>query len=356
MKWSYLRWCWLVTASSVSLAAADNSPRERAREVDPEVAQIEQLLRPRSLVGEGKSQAAPAAPGPRDMAAQLKTAAARAKAARARRSESDPAAPELAKLEAKALVNAALLGESSLADQAIKIAGEVRADSRVAKRERFEIAANAELLRVRKWHNDMPRLRQERIESARSLIREFPEETGGYEALLNEAQNQDDSAQAAALATELITTPSTPEPIKAIAQLLVDRHALVGQSLFTIVSAALGDSSRIDSARGRPVVLYVWGSWSTGQIDLAKSLGNMPGIAAVGFNIAEDPQAARAFAAREGLPGSLLFKDDDYNGDLAKALTLTVGSPVFICDSSGAIIDVTGDRGDFKAKLQRVQR
>ncbi len=313
---------------------------------DAELDEIHALFRP------GRSEVAGTAPVAltrQEMVARLKHAAEKARTFRQKHTR-NPKALAAKQLEARALLNAALIGEESLEEEAIAAAEEVGRDSRVPIAERFQLATLRELVRTQKWKSDQGKLRLERERSAKRLIEDFPEASGGYEALLREAENHPDATKALALAREVLLSRAPPT-VKVAAQVLVERHALIGQKLHKIAAEALGVDNPFVNASGRVTIVYTWATWSPGAVALAKRLPELaPSAVLVGVCLDSDLSAARALASSEALPGELIFDERGIHSPLVEALKLSSTMPIYVADRNGEIRDVAAERGDMALK------
>lgn len=338
----------------VPAVPASQSESERLN-TDPELEEIETLFRPAPRGGRDHRTNGGASQG--GAASELRAAANKAKAVRLRYPQGHSRAAQARRLEAKALLNAALMGDSGVTEEAVAIAEEARKDTTLPVGERFELAKLRELVRSREFIHDARQLRYQRERSAKRLIEEFPNEAGGYEALLREAENQPEGEKAASLANEILASAAPPH-VKEAAQTLAERYALIGQSFREIASEALGADSPIVAAGGGPTIIYAWATWSPGAIAFAKQLSQTApaGAVLVGVCLDVDVEAARSAAAATGLPGQLVFDAQGVEGVLARRLKLTAGMPVYLTDRHGSIKDVAAERGDIVAKLDSVIR
>lgn len=328
-----------IAASAVTFAQTD----EPAITTDEAWEDLMALFSPSEDASAGES---PATDQTREqLAAHFLYAGDQAKAYREQHPNEPVRVAEAGRLEAMARLNAVLAGDSSAESSALALAEEVKNNSTLAARDRLEVAKLAEFVRNRNLTGDPAALSLARQSSARRLIEAFPNESAGYEALLNEAQNAADDATVSALAAEVVASPA-PEGVKQPAQALLDRQRLVGRSLTDIAAETLGNENVISAGKGRVIVLYTWATWSPGSIERAKSLmilaPEKPVL--VGVNLDDDVEAARAAAQDNNLPGEMIYDARGVESPLAQALQLGRTLPIYLAATSGEIRSVSAER------------
>jgi hypothetical protein len=266
-------------------------------------------------------------------------------------------AAEAKKLEATSVLNSVLAGDNSEESRAMALVADVRRDTSLPASARIQVVELAEVVRLLPVMGDSEKLMAGRLESARRLIEEFPQESGGYEALLRVAENQPNRAKSTALAQELITLPAVA-PLKAAAQAILDRYGLIGRSLTPIATTVLGEVNAIGAAHGRPVLLYTWAMWSPGSVIDAKNLvQTVPaGVALIGINLDQDVARARLHAQQESLPGEQIYDERGFESPLARALKVTASLPAYVTNANGEILEIASESGDVAAKLIPVLR
>ena len=179
-----------------------------------------------------------------------------------------PQAAEARRWEAKSVLTAALLDAAAPSAAETALAAEVRRDTRLPAAARFEVAFLAEMAGETARHlKDRAAALAAREQSARTLMAEFPAQPGGFSLLLQVAGRRT-GAPAASLAREL-TASSAPADLKAAAQDLLDRQALVGRSLATATAGVLGAAKVFESAAGKTLILYTWSPGNPGSIEAA---------------------------------------------------------------------------------------
>lgn len=259
--------------------------------------------------------------------------------------------------EAKCLLNIALAADKSQETRAAKLIGEIRGDSRIPARARFEVVALSEVVRLQSVSADREQFLAASELSARNLIGEFPQETGGYEALFRLAENQPDDAKGAGIAREIMRMPA-PALIKDQVQVYLDRRALIGQSLPEIADGILGAGNPISASKGKSILLYTWASWNPGSVAFARNLIKLAPkeVALVGVNFDLDAALARNLAQKETLPGAQLYADGGLDSSLARALKVTTAMEAYVADAHGNLREVAAQRGDFTARIKKAIR
>lgn len=258
-------------------------------------------------------------------------------------------AAEARRWEAKGGLTAALLDSAAPSATEAALATEVRRDARLPAAARYEVAFLAEMAgETARQLKDRAAMLAAREQSARTLIAEFPGQSGGYGLLLQVA-GRGTGASAAALAREL-TASGAPADIKAAAQDLLDRQALVGQALTAATAGALGAAQVFEPAHDKPLILYTWSPANPGSIGLAKELARLApaGAVIIGLNLGRDVPAASAAAAL--LPGTQLYNGRGFDSPLIRPLRLTTAPLVFLVDRSG-VIRSTDAQNDLAAQL-----
>lgn len=282
---------------------------------------------------------------------RFRAAAERAKAFREQYPDSVQAA-EAKQIEAKSLLNAALAGDNSQEARASSLVAEIRRDERLPAKVRMQTAALANIVSIRPMARERVKYLAAHEQAARDLIAEFPAEAGAYEGLLRLAENHPEDAEAVRIAGDVVRmAPMTK--VKADARVVLDRHALVGQSLRGIVEQAIGQNSAMDATVGRGVILYTWSVLSPGSVAMAKNLAkSAPAtVRLVGINLDQDVAGAQGMASDQALPGDQLYDARGLEGPLAQALKLRRAGEVYVADSRGVIRSVSAQRGDLTGKL-----
>ncbi len=261
-----------------------------------------------------------------------------------------PQSAEARRWEAKSRLTDALLGADTVSAAVSKLANEARCDSRLPVAERYEVAFLAEMAGEgdRRGKKDRATWLAAREQSARTLITEFPGQPGGYSLLL-QAATRGTGAAAATAARDLVAS-SAPADLKAAAQDLLDRQALVGQTLAAATAGVLGAAKVFEPASGQPLIIYTWSPANPGSIGLAKELARLApaGAVIVGINLGRDVAAAKATAAK--LPGTQLYDGRGFDSPLVRLLRLTSAPLVYLVDRSG-VIRRTDAHNDLAAQL-----
>lgn len=350
------------------MAAAVSGAQERSVSSNPPVdvsvvdrawLDLKALATPEPPVAAGRQIQAPSADERnarrRQMSGRFQNAATRAKEFQEAFPD-DPRAREARQLEAKSLLAAAMAGDNSKEGYASTLVSEVRSDARLSAKLRLEVVALAEIVRLRQFAPDRKKFLSAHEESARSLIMEFPQESGGYESLLRQAESHPDDAEAVRIARDLEKMPA-PQSIKSSAQFFLDRQALVGRSLVEIADAALGKANPLSVAEGQGMIIYTWTVQSPGSIVQAKNLLKLAGGSSlVGINLDQDTAAAKVSADENSLPGLQIYDARGRAAPLVQALKLTSAFHVYVVDRQGLIQQVSAERGDLMGKLASAKR
>lgn len=181
---------------------------------------------------------------------------------------------------------------------------------------------------------------------ARSLMREFPGESPAYEALwaVAKARPQEDSARL----TQEILSSDAPVGLKAAAQALLDRYALIGQPLASTLDES-GAKALAKISKGVPLIVYSWASSGPGSLEFGRMI-QARRFAALAVCLDEDTMEAGRIARSQGLGGEHLFDEDGLQGPVATRLKFSAAGQIYLVDEAGVIRDVRGGE-DFESKI-----
>ena len=246
-------------------------------------------------------------------------------------------------LEGLALTQAWLAGDESQSTRREQVVADVRHDKSVDTPLRAELYALSDSVAVAKTPGltrDKQLLAYE--QGTRALIAEFPSLPNGYEFLLHIAHDSAET-RAPTLAREVAGLGAAPAWVRTEAQVMVNRFALVGQSLRQVTAAVASPDNPLGKAAGRPVLLYSWSKASTASLRRAKALAaNADASAIVGVCLdAGDIEAARAQASAAGLPGDQVYDLLGARGAVAGKLVLTEPGLIYRTDAAGIIQSVS---------------
>ncbi len=257
-----------------------------------------------------------------------------------------PQAAEARKLEVFSLIEAVENDDPSEGRRLDGLVDTLRKDSATPVKTRAQVAAAYDFTKA--LHT--LKARGDRMEAtaatARKLAREFPEEPQAYEALLAVARASDQE-KAGQIAYEVVASRA-PEHLKQAAQTLLDRHALVGRSLATV----LGDDGAALVASlppATPVIVYSWATWGPGSLELGRMI-QARRFAAVGVCLDENTAEAGKVERQAGLGGKHAYDAKGLGGTLADRLKFSTAGQVYLVDAGGVIRDVRGGDG-LEAKL-----
>jgi len=180
--------------------------------------------------------------------------------------------------------------------------------------------------------------------------RSFPSQPQGYESLLTLAR-ESSAAEAKALLEELIAM-NPPASVKAEAERHLERFGFVGEQFEELLIGDAGAEVKAAIEPGKPVVLYSWATWSPGSFALARELAkrDLTRATILALNLDNDVKAAQELAAREALPGRMIYDAAGPYGVVAGRLRINGAPLVFLIDSEGTVRDVRGTE-DFQTKL-----
>lgn len=247
-------------------------------------------------------------------------------------------------LEALALVQAWLAGDTSQEARRDQAVAEVRHDKAVSVSLRAELFALADHVAIGKRqdlsHNDKLLAYEGAV---RALIGEFPTLPNGYESLMYIARDSRES-RGPVLAREVAGMADAPAWVRTEAQVVAERFGLVGSSLPGLVTPILGRNHALSKSAGRPVVIYTWASTSLVGIMRAKVLAaKVPeGAAIIGVCLdAGDSSVAKNRALAEALPGEQIYDAAGRNGPLVQTLRLFEPGLIYLTDAAGIIRSVS---------------
>lgn len=265
----------------------------------------------------------------------------------------DPHAEEAKTQEVQALINAARTGDATAEGRLNTTVEAYRADKKVSNKVKVQtVAAHAFNQAMRGQKTKAERFAA--IENvARNLAADFPDQPQGYESLMTIAAADEDEGKARKIAEELLRSPS-PAAVKENARALLGRMDLMGKPIAAEFDGADAKKAKVAAKAGRVTLIYTWASWSPGSLALAAKL-KQRGVNAnvVALNLDDDPKAAEALAAKEGLPGTIVYDERGREGALAQRLKVKSAPQVIIVDAQGVIRDVRGEV-DLEKKLTQL--
>lgn len=255
-------------------------------------------------------------------------------------------AAEARRLEILSLIQAEEAGDAATGSRLAQAVASLRADPKLPAKIRAHGAAAYEFTRAVRDQPDEAARHDALEKTARALIQEFPAEMPGYEALLALSRAAE-PAKAEALARELAAA-SAPAPIRASAQTLLDRYALVGRPLADILPATASEL-KTSLPAGQPIIIYSWATWGPGSIELGRMI-QARRFAAAGICLDDDLAAARRLQHEAGLGGQHIYDGKGREGEIATQLKFSTAGQIYLVDAQGVIRDVRGGEG-LEAKL-----
>lgn len=258
-----------------------------------------------------------------------------------------PQAAEARRLEILSLVQAEENGAAATGNRLDKLVADYRTDSTVAASQRALGAGAFELSRAMRAATTHSERLTAMERAARGLLREFPTEAPGYEALLAVAEASPTDASST-LAAELAAA-SAPASVKKSAQILSERYALLGRALreqLTIETIDLVGKMRA----GEPIVVYSWASWAPGSIELGKMI-QARRFNAIAVCLDADLPAAKSVQKKYNLGGEHVYDEKGTLGALAVKLRYSAPGQIYLVDVGGVIREVRGGE-DLERKLR----
>jgi hypothetical protein len=246
--------------------------------------------------------------------------------------------PLRGKAEIKASI-ARIIKEGGSSTEVMAEANAYLADRSIPESDRYEVRATThhiELSRSRITTRE-ERLAQ-RARLARELIKEFPNDARGYGYFLQIA-GSDSGPEGKRMAEEVLRMPSPPS-MRSAATRLISQRDLVGKPL----SVASLDPSKYS---GKTVVIYTWDMKRRTVLNSVKRWATVQGVALVAVNIDADSATAVEQADTLGVLGERLYEPKGLDGPLATALCFTSPTSVYLVNSNGVLIDVSGHENTF---------
>ncbi|MDR0351997.1 MAG: hypothetical protein LBI02_01120 [Opitutaceae bacterium] len=259
----------------------------------------------------------------------------------------DPRAKEARKIEVTALLKRQGGNAGTPPPDAEARIVRYMADASIPAKDRFDIS-----MMTREVRKDRSKIRshddsaRSRIEDARGLINEFPDDPRGYGYMLSVAKSSA-SAIANEASNELIHS-SAPEKIKTGARKLLAQRALEGKPMNI-------RGLDVSAFKGRPVLLYTWSAKRPEMVRAFKYWAVKSGVDMIGVNIDSDKEAARQFAQSEHPPGLLVYDGGGLDGPITSQLRLLMPSSVYLIDRHGVLVDTCGHIGTL-GKLAALQK
>lgn len=260
-------------------------------------------------------------------------------------------AVEARKWEALLLIDAASSGDAKTVEQMKAVVQTFRSDSKVPAPQRVIVAGTYEFTDALQRIKSVADMLREYEASSRILIKEFPDQSSGYVALLTQANLENDKT-ARALAAEVANATTAPLEAKTRAQRLITRLDLIGQPVDPLL-AALGVSKGNDGwVPGRPGMIYFWATGNPDSVRFAEQLATkkLTKLNVVGVSLDEDATVAAATTRDHKLAGQLASVAKGAAGAAALQLGADAAPLIYLVDASGQITDVRG-LNDLDAKL-----
>jgi hypothetical protein len=245
-------------------------------------------------------------------------------------------------LEGLALTRAWLAGDESQATRREQVVADSRRDKSVDTPLRAELFALADSVVIAKTPGLSQAGRLLAYEQAtRGVMAEFPGLPNGYESLLRIAHDSGEM-RASVLAQELSGLGAAPAWVRTESQVILNRFALVGQSLLKVTAVVANSGDPISKTSGRPVLIYSWAKSSTSSQLRAKAFAaGAGGTMILGVCLDGDEESARAQASTAGLPGDQIYEPQGARGAVAGKLFFTEPGLIYRADAAGIIQSVS---------------
>lgn len=261
---------------------------------------------------------------------------------------SHPQAGEARCLELFALLQAEAEGQPGLQARLAQAAGELRGASQVAAAIRARGVAAYEFAAANRTRGTAAERLAAIETTARALLREFPGEPQGPQALLAVA-NAASADRAVALAEEVVRAEAPPE-LKQAAQRLLERMALVGGPLTDLLEPAAREALAQVQKSNEPVLVYSWATGAPGSLELGRMI-QARRFGALGICLDDDLDAARREQAQANLGGTHVYDAAGRSGRQAARLLCDRPGMIYLVDGQGVIRDVRGNL-DLETKLK----
>ena len=256
------------------------------------------------------------------------------------------------RLEAVMLLRAAEAGDTSNEVRRQRLVDEVRADKLIEARKRCELVAREAILGVeRKGVRPFAEKLADYEAVSRSLAAEFPEVPDSYASLVQIAKHAASDEQEKKILRDVLAMPATAG-IKAEARAMLNRHALLGQSLSMLVQPILGEGNPVEKGAGKRIVVYSWASDNQESIDRARTIAQQarPETVVIGVCLDRiDLSPAKELVAAQSLPGFQVYDWLGRKGELAQQLAMTDPGLVYVTDANAVISTVSAQRNVAQA-------
>lgn len=183
--------------------------------------------------------------------------------------------------------------------------------------------------------------------AAQNLITEFPSEPQGYEALLAVAKATEVN-KSGQIARQILAS-NAPDEVKRSAQTLIDRYALIGSNLSSVIGDA-GSGTARGLSKGTPVIVYSWATWAPSSIELGQMI-QARRFAAIGICLDAEIDQAKTREQTAGLGGVQIYDPAGEGGAVATQLKYSAAGQIYLVDAKGVIRDVRGG-DDLETKLK----
>ncbi|MBP9912337.1 MAG: TlpA family protein disulfide reductase [Opitutaceae bacterium] len=246
--------------------------------------------------------------------------------------------------EVLALLDAAEQGGAVDRNRLASLVATLRTDSNLPEHDRFVIASRARGLVIKETRNQSYGDRLSAYEqAAREMAGAFPSEAEPYESLLALADDQPELVAAERIARELLGS-AAPEALKAGAQIILDRLAMVGKPLPYALEDGAGSLHGPETYRGKVVVLYAWTGRTKNRPTWVGGLlrqGNDQ-VVFIGLNFDPDRSEAIAKTGEVALGSLQIYDPKGLGGAVARQLRITRVPTIYLIDQDGILRDVHG--------------
>ncbi len=186
-------------------------------------------------------------------------------------------------------------------------------------------------------------------QTARQLIKKYPTQPQGYQALWAIARSGG-TVEEGLLAKEIVES-SAPVEYRRKAQSLLDRAALVGRPLPDVLGVA-GEELLATIPAGKPIIVYSWAEWGPGSIELGRMI-QARRFEAIGICLDTDIEAAKEAQHAANLGGQHVYSEKGPEGEVAALLKCNTAGQIYLVDQKGIIRDVRGG-DDLERKLREL--